>query len=365
MKVLQIGLGNASGGVEAFVMNYYRELVKLNVQFDFVCMYGKIAYEEEIKSLGGHVFYVPNAKENYFGYVTGLKKVLNREHYDAVHVNMLSAANLVPLKTAKRMGIKKIIAHSHNSSCPGFVRQFMDKINKPKITRYATDLLACGDEAARWLFGEEMFDSGKVVIMQNAVLMEKYLFSEKNRQVIREKYGWGKRFIVGHVGRFELQKNHEAVIEIFKHVQKRVPDALLCMVGDGVLRSHIEELVSFAGLQDNVFFAGNQENVSEFLSAMDVFLFPSLFEGVPFAMIEAQVNGLSCVMSDTISKETVILSDQVKVLSLNMDYKIWADCICDFQEAKRVDECAIKEGVKKKHFDIIKEAERLKQLYQG
>lgn len=364
MKVLQIGLGNASGGVEAFVMNYYRELVKLDVQFDFVCMYDKIAFEEEIESLGGCVFYIPNVKKNYFGYISGLKKVLSREHYDAVHVNMLSAANIVPLKIAKKLGISKVIAHSHNSSCPGVVRQFMDKINRPKIQKYATDLLACGDDAARWLFGQEVYTSGKVIVVRNAVSAEKYFFSEKKRQQIRNKYGWDDRFIIGHVGRFELQKNHEAVIEIFKQVHKRVPDALLCLVGDGILQGRIKEKVAQAQLQNNVFFAGSQKNVNEFLSAMDVFLFPSLFEGVPFAMIEAQVSGLPCIMSDTISREAVILSRQVKILSLDTDYETWADGVCSFLGAERVDMSSIKEGLEKRHFDIKKEAERLKRLYQ-
>ena len=119
MRVLQVGLGNIGGGLEAFVMNYYRELSKMDVQFDFVCMYGKIAYEKEIKTLGGRIFYVPNVKKNYLGYVKRFKQILKKGNYDVVHVNMLSAANIVPLRLASKAGVRKVIAHSHNSSCPG------------------------------------------------------------------------------------------------------------------------------------------------------------------------------------------------------------------------------------------------------
>lgn len=122
MRVLQVGLGNIGGGLEAFVMNYYRELSKMDVQFDFVCMYGKIAYEKEIKTLGGRIFYVPNVKKNYLGYVKRFKQILKKGNYDVVHVNMLSAANIVPLRLASKAGVRKVIAHSHNSSCPGMIK---------------------------------------------------------------------------------------------------------------------------------------------------------------------------------------------------------------------------------------------------
>ena len=119
MKILQIGMGNVAGGLEAFVMNYYRVLVHMDIQFDFVCMYDKIAYEEEIQKLGGRIYYIPNVKKNYQGYIKELKKILKETKYDAVHVNMLSAANIVPLRVAHTMKVPKIIAHSHSSSCPG------------------------------------------------------------------------------------------------------------------------------------------------------------------------------------------------------------------------------------------------------
>lgn len=191
MRVLQVGLGNIGGGLEAFVMNYYRELSKMDVQFDFVCMYGKIAYEKEIKTLGGRIFYVPNVKKNYLGYVKRFKQILKKGNYDVVHVNMLSAANIVPLRLASKAGVRKVIAHSHNSSCPGMVRKFMHWCNRARIKRYATDFFACSEVAGRWLFGNEDYDAGKVVIVHNAISMERYLFSEDHRAIVRSEFGWG------------------------------------------------------------------------------------------------------------------------------------------------------------------------------
>ena len=136
MKILQVGLGNNPGGMEAFVMNYFRELARQGVSFDFVSMYGTIAYEKEILELGGRVFYVPNIKKDYFGYIKAFRKLLSREKYDVVHVNMLSAANIVPLRLAKQAGVRKVIAHSHNASAPGIVRKLMDGMNRPRIQEH-------------------------------------------------------------------------------------------------------------------------------------------------------------------------------------------------------------------------------------
>lgn len=364
MKILQIGLGNNPGGVESFVMNYYRELVRYGIQFDFLCMYDSIAYEEEIKNLGGKIFYVPNVKKNYFGYVKEVRQLLKKEHYDVVHVNMLSAANIVPLRLAHESGIKKIIAHSHNSSAPGLIRNIMDRCNRSKMNKYATEKAACSRKAGEWLFGRQTFEEGKVTVIQNAVNVENYLFSERNRERLRTELGWKGKFVIGHVGRFEYQKNHEALIEIFRNIVKKEPNAMLCLIGEGVLYSHIVEKVSGYGLKDNVFFAGTRKNVDEFLSAMDVFLFPSYFEGLPFTLVEAQANGLPCVISDTITEEIVFSEENVRRLPLEICYEKWAEDVLSFKNWQRTNSDLIKTNLKKKHYDIVTEAERLRRLYQ-
>lgn len=364
MKILQIGLGNNPGGIEAFVMNYYRELADKGIQFDFVCMYDKIAHEEEIRSLGGEIFYVPDVKKNYFGYVRKMKKILNPEAYGAVHVNMLSAANITPLKLCARAGMKKIIVHSHNSSVPGLVRSLMDRMNRPGLNRYATARFACGEKAARWMFGDFAFEHGEVKIIRNAVDVDKYIFSEEKRNQVRREHGFGERLVIGHVGRFDLQKNHEGLLDIFQEISRREPDAVLCLVGDGGLKEHIQKKAADAGLKEKVFFMGVRENVEDFLSSMDVFLFPSLFEGLPFTLVEAQTNGLPCVVSDTITTEAFLGGNQVRTLSLKESKDRWAGAVLECTGQGRKSEQELRRELMKRHFDIKKEAERLRHLYQ-
>ena len=171
MKVLQIGMGNNPGGVEAFVMNYYRQLSLKGIRFDFVSMYGEIAFHQEILSLGGQVFLVPNVKKDYFGYVKAMKEILAEGRYDVVHVNMLSAANILPLWSGKkrRQAVGKAIAHSHNASAPGMLRRRLDQWNRPKISGSADVLAACGEKAGRWLFGDQAYEQGQVVLLSNAI----------------------------------------------------------------------------------------------------------------------------------------------------------------------------------------------------
>ena len=366
MKILQIGMGNVAGGLEAFVMNYYRVLVNMDVQFDFVCMYDTIAYEDEIKKLGGKVYYIPNVKKNYHGYVKELKRILKETKYDAVHVNMLSAANIVPLHVAYKMKVPRLVAHSHSSSCPGFIRKTMDWWNRPKITRYATDWVACGEMAGRWLFGDKVYQSGRVVLINNAIQADRFYFSSQERTVLRREMGWDDKTVIGHVGRFDIPKNHDRMIDIIKCLSEKNKDIILCLIGpkEG-LYGQIREKVQKAGLEAQVFFAGKQENISRYLSAMDVFLFPSLFEGVPFALIEAQTNGLPCVISDSVSQEAVIFSENVKSLPLKEDDRTWSEAIMNMSHLRRKSQDEIRKGIREAHFDINTEAQKLKNLYIG
>lgn len=363
INVLQVGMGNNPGGVEAFVMNYYRVLVNSGVHFDFVCMYGEIAYADEIRKMGGKIYLLPNVKKNYFGYVNGFVDVLKREKYDIIHVNMLSAANLVPLRLAHDVGIVKVIAHSHNSSAPGIIRKIMDRINRSKIDQYADMKLACDVSAANWMFGEAEYKAGKVSIINNAIEIEKYMFSESKRHQLREREKWNGRFVIGHVGRFELQKNHSFILKVFREVVVRDPNAVLCLIGDGKLKIEIEKKAEEYGLSDNTCFVGKIDHVEEYLSAMDVFLLPSLFEGLPFTLVEAQANGLPCVISDVITENVHVLDTMVSV-SLSESPEVWAENLLGCKKKKRPDREFIQNRMTEKHFNINEEADRLKRFYQ-
>lgn len=364
MKVLQVGLGDNPGGVETFAMNYARKLAGKGVIFDFVSMYGAIAYADEIRRLGGEIFLIPNIKKNYFGYVRRFRKILQKGDYDAVHINMLSAANIVPLRLAKEAGIKRIIAHSHNEATPGLVRKLMHYMNRAGIGRYANIKLACSMKAAIFMFGKQCCRKQEIMIIKNAIDVGCFLFSEQERKNIRGILKWDERLVIGHVGRFGIQKNHNAIVEIFREVLKYEPQAVLCLIGDGELRQEIERKLKEYGIYDQVYFAGVQSEVWRYLSAMDVFLLPSLFEGLPFALVEAQANGLPCVVSDVVSKEAII-TDRVITLSLQQAYTEWAKKIIDCCKYKREDTQYTRNLIKKAHFDIEEESERLLYLYQG
>ena len=365
MRILQIGMGNVAGGLEAFVMNYYRVLIHMDVQFDFVCMYDKIAYEEEIQKLGGKIFYVPNVKKHYHGYIKELRKILQENEYTAVHVNMLSAANIVPLRVAHEMGVKKVIAHSHSSSCPGLIRNLMDSFNRPFIARYATDMVSCGELAGKWMFGEKNFLKGKVTVVNNAIQAEKFSFSSEDREQLRREMGWEDKIVIGHVGRFDIPKNHDRMIDILQQFVKKNRNVVLCLVGpkEG-LYTQIKNKTEKKGLENNVYFAGRQKSIRRYLSAMDVFLFPSVFEGVPFALIEAQANGLSCVMSEAVSEEAVVVPERIIRLSLEETDQTWAAAVEEMSSLEREDAAQIKRKLTEAHFNIETEAGRLKELYQ-
>ena len=353
MKILQVGLGNNPGGMEAFVMNYFRELAKQGITFDFVCMYHKIAYEEEIRQLGGRVFYVPNVKKDYFGYVKAFLELLQREQYDIIHVNMLSAANIVPLRLAKKVGGGKVT-----------LRKILDRLNRPKLNRYADQKFACSETAGRWLFGSSVYESGNVTLVSNAIDTKKYSFSLENREEMRNILGIGNGILVGHVGRFQIQKNHEAIARIFYQVQKKQPEARLCLIGDGELKEQIHEKFQEYGILDKVIFAGVCPDVERYLSAMDVFLFPSLFEGLPFTLLEAQANGLPCVVSDRITEEAVITEKIISRLSLEQSDEEWASAVIVAAKKGREDKEAAVRAIGMAHFDIHQEAGRLLELYE-
>lgn len=364
MKILQIGMGNNPGGVEAFVMNYYRQLSAKGIQFDFVSMYGEIAYHQEILSLGGRVFLVPNVKKNYFGYVKAMKKILAEGRYDVVHVNMLSAANILPLRLAKEAGVGKVIAHSHNSSAPGMLRRLMDEWNRPKISRYANVLVACSEKAGRWLFGDQAYDRGQVILLSNAIDVDRFLFSEETRKAVRERLGLSGCFVIGHVGRFQLQKNHERILEIFRQLLKTEPNARLLLIGEGELLPKIREKACEYQIEKRIIFAGIRADVEKYLCAMDVFLFPSLFEGLPFTLMEAQANGLPCVISEGITREVVLDEEKVCCLSLEKSDTVWAEKILAYKGCHREEPEKTKERLAKAHFDIKNEAGRLLELYR-
>lgn len=225
---------------------------------------------------------------------------------------------------------------------------------KRKIPKYADKLFACGDEAGRWMFNTDDFE-----VLNNAIDTDLYAYNKEKADKVKKEFGIENKFVVGHVGRFNPQKNHEFLIDVFNEIQKVKEDSVLMLVGDGDLRPEIEKKVRDLGLSDKVIFTGVRSDVNDLMQGMDVFLFPSLYEGLGIVLIEAQAAGLKCIISDNIPKDGV-LTDDVTCISLTQSPIVWANEILKYQEYKRANN---KEIIKKANYDIKNNAKKLEQFY--
>lgn len=326
IRVAQI-IGMAiDGGVESCIMNYYRNIDRSKVQFDFfVESTSKIINQDKIEAMGGRIIFIPSYK-NPFKYMRILSAIFKANRYDIVHSNM-NALSVFALRAAKKAGIKIRIAHSHSTSNPKErLRTFVKNLLKPFSKKYATHYFACGEKAGRWLFGDKTFDSGKVHIINNAIELDKFKFNVDTRQKMRQQLEIENKFVVGHIGRFMTQKNHEFLVGIFYEIQKINPDSVLLLVGDGPLHEEIVEKTRQLKINHKVIFAGIHKHTNRYYDSMDCFVLPSLYEGLPVVSIEAQINGLDCFFSNNVTNE-VGINDNVEFISLEKSAKEWAEKI--------------------------------------
>ena len=321
-----IGVMNR-GGAETMIMNLYRHIDRSKVQFDFVEGSSEpAAYDEEILALGGRIYRCPRYNgKNHFAY-TGWWHRFFREHgdeYSVVHGHIGSTAAIY-LSIAKKYGLFTV-AHSHNiMNQIDFKSLLYSAFSYP--TRYIADrFFACSREAGISRYGKRIGqDPARCIQFKNAIDISHFLFSEEKRTQMRVQLNIGNRLVIGHVGRFDDQKNHEFLLLVFQQIVKKRPDAVLLLVGDGERRAEMERLAGEYGLSDSVIFAGVVSNVSDYLQAMDVLVFPSRYEGLPVSLIEAQANGLPCCISDAVPSE-VGITPCIAFSSLTDSPQNWAD----------------------------------------
>lgn len=326
IRVLQIGLGPNPGGVENCIMNYYRAINRNEFQFDFIDVYGKgLAYADEILSMGGRIYSLLSFKKNPLKMAKQLKVILLQEKYDIIHINILSAANMLPILLSCRYSTAKVIVHSHNSSIPsGWVRRILNSLNVHLLRKLQVEKWACGLMAGQWMWGKD-FSTDDIVY--NAVKFEQYEKNDVIRNEIRERCGFKQNeIVVGFVGRLSEQKNPLFLIDIIRCLVKQDEKFKLLIIGDGELRSNLEELIRQYNIENNVYFAGVRNNVNDWYKAMDLFVLPSLFEGLPLVGIEAQASGLPCFFSDRITEE-VNVTNTVKYLPINNGMMLWIEAI--------------------------------------
>ena len=326
IRILQVFGRLDRGGAEGVIMNLYRKFDRTKIQFDFVVHTDKkCAYDDEIVKLGGRIYRVPQFKGiNIFSYFKAWNKFFNEhKEYKIIHSHVSSTA-IIYLLLAKSKGLTTII-HSHStSSGKGFQALVKDILQVP--LRFICDYyIACSHDAGNWLFGKRVTKSEKFYLLKNAIDMNEFNFNEDSRSKIRYELNISEnKKVIIHVGNFCYPKNHEFLIDIFSSLLKENDSYILLLVGDGELRQPIEEKVTSILIQDKVKFLGVREDVSELLSASDLFLFPSHFEGLGLVLIEAQASSLPCLISDTIPKE-VIVTDIVQALSLSDSLESWRE----------------------------------------
>lgn len=353
------------GGIEALLMNVYRHIDRELVQFDFMVHRPDHAfYEDEIERLGGNIYRTPRFSPipgQYQAFMGGVEDIL-REHpeYKVIHAH--AELNLWPLMVAKKMGVPTRIAHSHNAKTTVNLKYFFFRYEQLKIKDYCTDMFMCSTPAGEWTFGKEAVAAGKVKFIKNGVETERFEFDEEIRVKKRSELKAGDKLVVGHVGRFMEQKNHAFLIDIFDVIHKKNPNSMLVLVSDGRLLDSIKAKVAAMKLSDSVFFLGNRGDVNELMQAMDVFLFPSLWEGLPLTGIEAQTSGLPVVMSDVITDEVCITSNIFK-MSLHDSAEVWADKVLSVYRNKDYDRRKARQQVINAGFDIRTTAQWLQDFY--
>ena len=361
IRVAQIIGKWIGGGVEAVVMNYYRHIDRSKIQFDFICDEDStnIPYEE-IESLGGKVILIP-PYQKVFKYHKALKKALKEGNYKIVHshINTLSVFSLFAAKCA---GVPVRIAHSHSTTNKKEKKKnLLKQILRPFSKVFATDYMCCSELAGRWLFGNKEYDKGNVYLLNNAIDLDKFKYDEKIRNEKRKEFNIDDdTLVIGHVGRFVEQKNHRFLIDIFNEVHKEKENSILMLVGQGPLMEEIKEKVKILGLEKNVMFLGQRNDTNELYQAMDLFLFPSLYEGLGMVVIEAQCSNLPCIVSNEVP-EIVKNNDNVFFINLEENKYFWKKEIYKiiYSDKKR----RMVEEKKFSIYDIKKEASKLVDVY--
>ena len=355
-RVLQVIHSMNLGGAENFIMNIYRVIDRKNIQFDFLVNEQGV-FDEEIKQMGGQVWMIPYVNTvGPFKYRAELKRFFS-EHseYQVVHSHLDMVSGEV-IECAKEAGVKRCITHSHSTDTTGnIVVQLLKKYYRKKISRYADVCLACSKQAGEWLYKNE-----RAVVLNNAIDLEKFRFQVEVRKKVREQYHMPEQaFVIGHVGRFNKVKNHRFLVRLFVKYYQCHANTMLLLCGSGTERANIEKVVADKKLTTNVIFFDAATDVYQMYNAMDVFVFPSLYEGISLAMLEAQANGLPIVASDSIDINSA-LTDRVKFVGLNDSVEQW---MLPLEDALKLGRCDGTEKLRAAGYDIQDTARQLLKYY--
>lgn len=361
IKILFQGLSTNLGGIETYLYNLCRNIDRNKFEISFMVFdYGKkVCFEDELINLGAKIYKITPRTKNYFKFKKDLKNLYKNNEFDFIHFNLMDFSCFERITLANKYSKAKIIIHSHNA---GFGKNISKKtrilhqIGKFKLRKIEYLKVACGEQAGKWMFKDEAFE-----VFYNGIDIEKFTFNNQYREEIRDELQIDyNTILIGLVGKFEKQKNHEFLIKIFYEYIKYNDNCKLVLIGEGSLKQNIIKQVEEFNISENVIFLGKREDTYKIYSAMDFFLMPSLYEGLSIALVEAQVNGLKCYTSDSVDINSNI-SGNVEFLPLQKSAKYWAEYI--FKNKIDRDINILKKIPEK--FDSKKSYEKVFKFYQN
>lgn len=362
-KILVFGITDNPGGVESVIMSYYRNIDRNKTQFDFLCNTEVVAGEKEILSLGGRIYRITARSVDINKYRKDLEFFFSEhaKEYCAIWVNVCSLANIDYLIEAKKWNIPRRIIHSHNSqNMDSKLRGILHQFNRLRISKYATDYWACSKEAADWFYDGQI--RNKAIIIHNAIDIDKMKFNSEKGNYYRNYFNVNDKIVIGNVGRLHFQKNQSFVIDIFNELVKSNPNYHLMIVGQGIEEDNLKEQVKMLKLEKYVTFTGVQKDIQGLLSCFDLFLFPSRFEGLSIAGLEAQANGLPMVCSKFVNPVELKVNNNFYFVDLKCSASIWAENCKELLKIGRVDFNTVKSNFIGHGYEIHSEVNKFQKL---
>ena len=357
IRVLHITYKMHCAGIEAFLMNIYRNIDRKKVQFDFLVHYHEHQfYDDEIEAMGGKIYRLSVRDDNDFiKYQRDLRRFFEEhKEYKIVHAHMESFA-MFYMPYVKKVGISVRIAHSHNDKVDPTIKGFVKNLMNKPFKYYATEYMACSKEAGKYLFGNR-----KCWVIPNAIDAAEFRYNETVRDAVRKEWGIEDKFVIGHIGRFNTQKNHTFLMDVMKEIIRQNANAVLLSVGEGEIENEIKAKAKKLGIADHIIFLGVRKDTARLYQAMDVFVFPSLYEGLGIVGIEAQAAGLKMICSDSIP-DIARVTKNVEAESLHSPASVWADKILKYADG--YDRNDTFEQICAAGFDIKVIAKRLEEHY--
>lgn len=363
IRIIQLGLTENYYGTEKVIMNMYRAIDRDKIQFDFLVHHTapRLPYEEEIEKLGGKVYreYYDFSERHCTDYISPKEFFYKHPEINGIHYNVNKFTPIYRyIEAAKKNNIPIRVIHSHNSGYM-YKNSLKDMLYilwvKNTLKYNSTDLIACSSLAGKWNFNKLQYK-----IVNNSIDIEKYTYNQNIRNSIRAKYSLQDKFVVGFIGRLQYQKNPEFLLKVYKELKKIKCDSALVILGDGELYSTLQVEIQRQNLED-VYLMGHVENVREWLQAFDCFVFPSRFEGLGIALIEAQAAGLKCYTSKDVVPKEVKITENIEFISLDEKPVYWAKCILqgDIKERRDMYKCIQQAG-----YDLISLGENITKIYE-